>query len=137
MPATTRTDTPSFHLPVEIRRPDAEKLFAFADAVRGDPELRSSIESDPRAVLAEHGLPVPPSPGVRIVLNTSEIFHVVFPPDPNVTLSDEALAFVAGGQTVGSGGSASTIGTLGTAGSTVSCAGTASSAGTAGSVGDR
>lgn len=137
MHATIRTDTPSFHLPVEIRRPDAEKLFAFADAVRGDPELRASIESDPRAVLAEHGLPVPPGPGVRIVLDTSEVFHLVFPLDPNVTLSDEALALVAGGQTVGCAGCASTIGTLGTAGSTVSSSGTASSAGTAGSVGGR
>ena len=95
----------------------------------------AGVESgtDLDAVLTEMGIDLPPGVEARLALNTEEIFHVVFPPDPNVALEDEALTAVAGGNCASSAGSYGTASTIGCAISCLSTAGTASTVGTAGS----
>ena len=72
-------------------------LASLSEAYNSDAVLSSRAEADPRTVLAEYGLDVPEELDVRIVSNTSEIEHIVFPPNPNSELSDEALSLVVGG----------------------------------------
>ena len=73
------------------------QFFDFARKCQDSPELRARAEAEPRAVLFEHGIHVPPEQDVRIVANTAETFHLVMPPDPNSVLAEEDLAAVAGG----------------------------------------
>ena len=94
-----------------------------------DPEFREWMQTDPRAAVASWGAELPPDMDVQIHVNTDDTFYLTFPPDPNVTLSDEALGMVAGGKT------GSTIGSLGSA-STIAClCGTASTGGSSSSAG--
>lgn len=110
--------------------PETAAMAALADACRGDAELRARIETEPRAVLSEHGIELPASVEARVVSDTDDIFHMIMPPDPNMELGDEALRGVAAGtQTASSGGTVGTLGCL------PSCIGSASSLGTAGSLG--
>ena len=69
----------------------------FTRKCQESPELRARAEADPRAVLAEHGICMPPDRDVRIVAQTAETFNFIMPPDPNEVLADEDLATVAGG----------------------------------------
>ena len=73
------------------------QFFDFARKCQDSPELRARAEAEPRAVLSEHGIHVPPEQDVRIVANTAETFHLIMPPDPNSVLAEEDLAAVAGG----------------------------------------
>ena len=73
------------------------EMAQFFRKYQESPELRARAEAEPRAVLAEHGIRMPPGHDVRVVANTAETFHVVMPPDPNVALAEEDLAAVAGG----------------------------------------
>ena len=73
------------------------QFFDFARKCQESPELRARAETEPRAVLSEHGIRLSPEHDVRIVANTAETFHLVMPPDPNVLLAEESLATVAGG----------------------------------------
>ena len=66
------------------------------EAMRDDPEFRARMEEDPNAALAERGLDELRA-HVRVVADTEETFHVVFPPAPNADLADGELAAVAGG----------------------------------------
>lgn len=108
----------------------AAAYAAFSDDYRADPALRARAEADPRGVLAERGLEIPPAADARIVANTGEVFHLVLPPDPNTALEENVLGAVSGGAaTAGSAGTVSTLSTI------PSCAGSASTIGTAGSAG--
>ena len=69
------------------------------EAMRDDPEFRARMEEDPNAALAERGLDELRA-HVRVVADTEETFHVVFPPAPNADLADGELAAVAGGSTL-------------------------------------
>ena len=112
-----------------------KSLMPLATAYREDPEFRARADEDPKSILAERDLELPPHVDVRVAENTDEVFYFVMPPDPNVALSDESLGMVAGGKsasTIGSAGTASTAATICT---TASCAGTAGSIGSAGSHG--
>ncbi len=97
-----------------------------------DPRFRAELEVDPHAALADRGMTMPENTELRVHVNTSDTTHVVFPGDPNATISDEGLQTVAGGSTVGS---AATTTTASTASSGLSCLGSASSASTASTVG--
>ncbi len=109
-----------------------DQLVEFARIYHRHGGSRVEPGTEPFAALAEMGIDVPPSVELRVSVNTQEDFHVVFPPDPNTALSDEALISVSGGNCAGS---ASTIGCAGTASSLPSCAMTVSTAGTAGTAG--
>ena len=76
---------------------DLQPFIDFTRKYREDPELRARAETEPGAVLAEHGIAMPPQRDVRIVANTAETYHFVMPPDPNKFLADEDLEAVTGG----------------------------------------
>ena len=115
---------------------EATKAFQeFANAYDEDPDLRSRVDTDPKAVLAELGVETPSGIELRILMNTEDSFYLPFPPDPNVTLADEMLDHAAGGKTASTAGSAGTVSSLGSVPTTSSTAASASSAGSVGSAG--
>ncbi len=75
------------------------KLHNLADAYRADADLRARAEAEPRAVIAENGLDTlaPPSADVRIVANTADTIHILFPADPNTEVADEEFGSISGG----------------------------------------
>ena len=82
-------------------------LQPFVDFTRNyqeSPDLRARADVEPRAVLSEHGIQVPPNQDVRIVANTAETFHLIMPPDPNVALAEEDLAAASAGFASGANG---------------------------------
>lgn len=89
----------------------------------GESEAVSGLMSD---------ISLTPAPGasVRVRANDDRTFHVIMPPDPNMTVADETLSGVVGGARAGTMASLSSAGTAGcsTAPSTL---GTAASASTA------
>ena len=105
-----------------------EQYLSLSQDYHTDPKIRALAENDPNALLEQRGVTVGSDVDVRIVVNTDEVFHVVFPPDPNMELMDEQLGVVAGGKgnCAGSGGTASTVSTFATS---LGCASTASTAG--------
>ena len=76
------------------------KLFA---ACWKDEALKARFQSDPKAVLAEHGIAVPDGIDVNVVENTDNTVHITMPQAPagDGELSDEALSNVAGGMNAG------------------------------------
>ena len=90
----------------------------FAREYHSNPDLRHELQVNPNGVVAKWGFPVQADTDVHIAVNTDETFHLVFPEDPNVDLSDESLQGVTGGT---AGGFLSSVSTL------ISCASTASS----------
>jgi hypothetical protein len=94
-----------------------------------DPDYKARLKSDPNAVLGEQGLEIPDGVEIRVIENTDDVVYFTLPPEPSTVLDDEALEAVAGGSTVGSGGTAFTAGTI----SCPATVGTASCVGTAGS----
>jgi hypothetical protein len=55
--------------------------------------------SDPKAVLAEHGMDVPDGMDVKVVENADNCVHITMPAPPSgsMELSDEELSNAAGG----------------------------------------
>jgi hypothetical protein len=95
-----------------------------------DDKFRAQLETDTRQAFVDRGVHVASDLEFQVHTNTDDTFWFVFPPDPNVDLSDEALSAVAGGKSASSGGSA---GSASTAGCLPSCASSAGSASTASS----
>ena len=78
------------------------ELFA---ACWKDEALKARFMSDPKAVLAEHGIDVPANINVNVVENSDNTVHITMPPAPagDGELSDEELSNVAGGACDGYG----------------------------------
>ena len=74
------------------------KLFT---ACWKDKALKARFMSDPKTVLAEYGMNVPPNIEINVVENTDNTTHITMPktPDGAAELSDEDLASAAGGYT--------------------------------------
>ena len=72
-------------------------LRAISDAWHGDADFRAAVEEDAKAALASKGLEIHGPAEVSVVVDTEDTAHVVFPPDPNETLSDIMLDGVSGG----------------------------------------
>ena len=72
------------------------QLFA---ACWKDEALKARFMSDPKAVLAEHGIAVPDGMDVTVVENTDSNLHITLPRAPGdiARLSDEELGVAAGG----------------------------------------
>ena len=64
-----------------------------------DEALKQRFKSDPKAVLAEHGMPVPDDIDVNLVENTDTTVHITMPAPPSggMDLSDDELNSAAGG----------------------------------------
>ena len=64
-----------------------------------DETLKQRFMADPKAVLAEHGMPVPDGIDVNVVENTDTTVHITMPAPPSgvMDLSDEELDKAAGG----------------------------------------
>ncbi len=75
-----------------------KKLMALSRAYRTDPAYRARCDEDPRAVLAEECVDLPPGMEVRFVADTADTVHVAMPVDPNTPLSEEELAMAAAGE---------------------------------------
>ena len=64
-----------------------------------DEDLKARFMADPKAILAEHGMPVPDGIAVNVVENTDNTVHITMPAPPStaMNLSDEELGNAAGG----------------------------------------
>ena len=64
-----------------------------------DEALKQRFMADPKAVLAEHGMPVPDGMVVNVVENTDTTVHITMPAPPSggMDLSDDELSNAAGG----------------------------------------
>ncbi len=114
-----------------------EFLKDFSKQYWSDEALRARVDSGDMSLIRE-GIKALSFPEVELKLaaNTSDVYHVVMPPDPNYALSDQALDKVAAGSnTAGSVSSAGSAGTLATStmASSASSAGSVGCAGSAGS----
>ena len=80
------------------------KLAALFAACWKDEALKARFQSDPKAVLAEHGIDVPDGIVVNVVENSDNTVHITMPVAPTDAgeLSDEELGNVAGGKLPGS-----------------------------------
>jgi hypothetical protein len=78
---------------------ERNKLAELFAACWKDEALKARFMSDPKAVLAEHGLDVPANIGVNVVENSDKTVHITMPmaPEGAAGLSDEELSGAAGG----------------------------------------
>jgi hypothetical protein len=71
---------------------DFNKLWAKLVAKAwDDDQLRERLVSDPKSVMEENGLPVPPDVDVRIVQNTESVIYLPLAKKPLADLSEEDL----------------------------------------------
>ena len=70
-----------------------------------DPGYRAELIADPRRVLEQAGLGLPPDVTVKIVENTDKLFHLVLPSplEQNVALTDEQIEKIAAGSSCAGG----------------------------------
>ena len=102
-------ERPDGYLSLDQLEKYADLSVRVAERCYADPVFRRSMETDGRTALAGMGLELPPGFDVKTVANTSDRMYVVLPPNPNMTLGDETLAALAGGDfsSLGCGASAS------------------------------
>ncbi len=64
-----------------------------------DEALKARFVADPKAVLAEYGMPVPEDMDVKVVENADDCVHITLPAPPtgDMDLSDDELSNAAGG----------------------------------------
>ena len=62
-----------------------------------DEAVKQRFMAYPKAVLAEHGMPVPDGIDVTIVENTDSCVHITLPIKPSGDLTDDELSNAAGG----------------------------------------
>ena len=110
--------------------PTVVQAFArFASQYRASSAFRASVGDDAADAMREIGVPIPSGVSVRLVADTDDVLHMVFPPDPNQDLTDEELAVNSGGSkastllSIGSAGTAATS-TAASCLGTVSCTST-------------
>ena len=79
------------------------KLAELFAACWRDEALKARFMADPKAVLAEFGMPVPDRLDVKVVENADDCVHITLPAPPaeDTDLSDDALSNAAGGGTFG------------------------------------
>jgi hypothetical protein len=75
------------------RQEQAQRYGRVVAKAWQDEAFKQRLLSDPKAVLAEHGIEVPAWHEVRVVENTERVTHLVLPR----ALSDEQLDQEAGG----------------------------------------
>ena len=75
------------------------RLAELFTACWKDEALKQRFMADPKAVLAEHGMPVPDDIDVNIIENTDNTVHITMPAPPSggKDLSENELSNAAGG----------------------------------------
>ena len=75
------------------------QLASLFAACWKDEALKARFMSDPKAVLAEHGMDVPDGMDVKVVENADNCVHITMPAphSGSMELSDEELSNAAGG----------------------------------------
>ena len=75
------------------------QLASLFAACWKDEALKARFMADPKAVLAEHGMPVPDGMDVKVVENADDCVHITLPAPPagHGDLSDDELGNAAGG----------------------------------------
>ena len=75
------------------------KLAQLFAACWKDETLKARFIADPKAVLSEHGFPVPADLEVKVVENADDRVHITLPAPPSghLELTDEELGEAAGG----------------------------------------
>ena len=75
------------------------QLASLFAACWKDEALKARVMADPKAVLAEHDMPVPDGMDVKVVENADNCVHITMPAPPSgsMELSDEELSNAAGG----------------------------------------
>jgi len=69
-----------------------------------DDSLRQRLISDPRSVMEENGLPVPPGKEVRVVENSENVIYLPLAAKPSqAELSEEELSLASGRGTFSAG----------------------------------
>ena len=78
---------------------ERNQLASLFAACWKDEGLKQRFMADPKAVLAEHGMPVPGGMdvNVKVVENTDTTVHITIPAPPSGDLSDDDLGKAAGG----------------------------------------
>ena len=78
---------------------ERNKLADLYAACWKDEALKARFMSDPKAVLAEHGIDVPANIDLKVVEDTDNTVHITMPATPPGAggLSDEELSSAAGG----------------------------------------
>ena len=81
---------------------ERNKLAELFAACWKDEALKARFMSDPKSVLAEHGIDVPDGIDVNVVENTDTSVNITMPAGPAnaAELSDEELGNVAGGHSL-------------------------------------
>ena len=79
---------------------ERNQLAELFDACWKDDALKQRFMTDPKTVMAEHGIDVPANIDVNVVENTDNTVHITMPQAPagDGELSDEELSNVAGGR---------------------------------------
>ena len=78
-------------MPSETATAPTPQAQAFVDRFRAAADFRARVEADPQSAIAALG------GDVRIVEDTEDTCHFVFPPGPNGRLSDDELSGISGG----------------------------------------
>ncbi len=78
---------------------EKNKLAELFAACWKDEALKARFMADPKAVLAEYGMPVPDGMDVKVVENADDCVHITLPAPPagDNDLSDDELSNAAGG----------------------------------------
>ena len=106
-----------------------EQWSELLDRFHEDESLRARIDGgETPEVLREFGISIPEGMEARVVEDTDDVTHVIFPSDPNQLLSDENLTAVVGGETVSSAACAGTVGSFPSCVGSLGCAGSVGTA---------
>jgi hypothetical protein len=84
--------------------PQADQVKRWGEIVAqawADPAFKERLLAEPKAVLGEHGILVPPDRGVRVLEAPEQVVYFVLPPTPRGELTDEQLDRVLGGGGLG------------------------------------
>ena len=76
---------------------DVNSVGSILKNARTDGGLHERLRGNPYCVLSEYGIGIPKGIELNVVANSTDTYHLIIPPDPNSSLSEESLEIIAGG----------------------------------------